>query len=516
MKPRDQMIRTDLGSDAGSMARGASVNLLGALAANGLGFVYILTVTHLVDVHSIGLVALGTTVVGFALIPSLLGLDTGIIRFVARGAASGDEQSARASFQVGLAVVCLTSVALTVVIWILAPRIGQEFFHKPASTPILRIVSLSLPALALGRATLAAMQGFGIMGYPAWLGILRRIFEFAAVLPLIAVGLEARALAWAGVVSAWASALVALGFLSRVHAKAFVPARGAWPLWSLLNFSVPQVMTAALFFFIIWTDTLLLGHYRSASEVGVYAIVGSLLVPATVVSTAVGQMFAPRISAADALGDRVTLAEMLKRVTHWNTAISLPFFTALALLSTAVLGIFGSRYTAGATALTILALGQLLNTAAGPLGQVINMSGRQYLTMTNNAAVAGLNVLGCIVLIPRYGLTGAACSTAASLTIVNAIKLVEVRIIFKMHSFQVSTLYLFASAGVAAAVAAPVAFLPGWPGYLVEALVGGAVLFAVYLAIVWRIGMTEEDRELFVRGRDRLRRRGVRGVAVEG
>jgi O-antigen/teichoic acid export membrane protein len=517
MTTEHQTMRTDLGSDAGSMARGASVNLLGSLAAHGIGFFYMLMITHLVAARSIGLVALGTTVVGFALILAVLGLDTGIIRFVARGAAAGDERAARGSFQAGLGVVCFTSLILTGVIWFLAPRIGEGFFHKPASTEILRIISLSLPALALGRTTMAAVQGFGVMGYPAWLGILRRVSLFAAVLPLIALGLEARALAWAAVISAWITWLIGLNFLVRVHPKAFVPARGAWPLARLLNFSVPQVMTATLFFFVIWTATLLLGHFRSASEVGVYAIVGTLLIPATVVSTAVGQMFAPRISAADAREDRATLAEMLKRVTHWNTAISLPFFTALALLATPALGIFGSRYTVGAAALSILAVGQLLNTAAGPLGQVINMSGRQYLTMTNNAAVAGLNVLGCLYLIPRYGMTGAACSTAMSLTIVNAIKLGELRLIFRMHPFQRSTLRLFLSIGLAAAVTLPIVLLPSWPGYLVEALIGGAVLFAVYAAIAWRFALTDEDRALFAVGRARIKRRlGLRSVPVRG
>ena len=80
-------------------------------------------------------------------------------------------------------------------------------------------------------------------------------------------------------------------------------------------------------------------------------------------------------------------------------------------------------------------MGQLFNTAAGPLGLVINMSGRQYLTMSNNALVAGLNIASCLFLIPRYGLTGAAISTASALTLVNLIKLVEVRVLFGIHPF---------------------------------------------------------------------------------
>src|SRR5439155_18819833 len=162
------------------------------------------------------------------------------------------------------------------------------------------------------------------------------------------------------------------------------------------------------------------------------------------------------IAAEDGRGDRAALAAMLKRVTHWNTTISVPFFAVLALVPTGLLSVFGGgRYETGAKALAVLATGQLINTAAGPLGQVINMSGRQYLTMTNTALVAALNAGACILLIPRYGMNGAACSTAGALTLVNMIKLVEVRILFSMHPFASQTLRVILAGVAAFAVALP-------------------------------------------------------------
>jgi O-antigen/teichoic acid export membrane protein len=498
-------MRTDLGVDARSMARGAGINVIGSLAATALGFLVMVAITYLVSARAIGLVAIGSTLVGFAMIPALLGLDTGVIRFVARRASVGDEHGTRGSVQAAMTVALTTSIALTVVLWWQAPEISDWFFRKPEATEIVRLVSLSLPALALGRVATAAIQGYGLMKYPAWLGIVRRGLRLAALLPLVAVGLEARGLALAGVVSAWASCALAFYFLLRVHPRVLAPVRN-WPLLSLLNFSLPQVMTGLLFFAILWTDTLFLGRFGTAAEVGVYTVLATLLGPATLVSTAVGEMFAPRIAAEDGRGDRAALARMLKRVTHWNTTVALPFFAVLALVPTGLLSVFGGRYETGAAALAILALGQLLNTVAGPLGQVINMSGRQYLTMTNNAFVAAINAAGCIYLIPRYGMTGAACSTAGSLTLVNLIKLVEVRLLFSMHPFRRQTLrVVFVGLG-ALAVAAPVALVPAWPSAAVEAAVGGVVLFAVYGILAWALALTDEDRELVEVGRARIRR----------
>jgi O-antigen/teichoic acid export membrane protein len=506
MRIRNSM-QTDLGADPRSMARGAAVNLGGSLLAILLGFGVSLALTHILEARDIGLVALGTTVTGLAMIPAVLGLDTGVIRFVARAAADDDERGARASTQAALLVAALTSGVLTIVLWWTAPWICNHFFHKAFATDIVQIVSLSLPALAIGRVAAAASQGFGVMRYSAWAGIVRRPLRLLALLPFLAIGLSAHSLAAATAIAAWVTCLLSIGFLLRVHTKILTLARGAWSLGSLLNFSIPQVLTGVLLSAILWTDTLLLGRYRSAADVGVYTIVGTLLGPATIVSTSIGQMFAPRVSIQDARGDREALAAMLKRVTHWNTAVSLPFFATLAIIPTALLALFGTTYKAGAAALAILAAGQLFNTAAGPLGLVINMSGRQYLTMTNNALVAGLNVLSCIFLIPRYGLTGAAISTASALTLVNLIKLVEVRVLFGIHPFGGYSIRILLAAAGSILASLPVALLPVWPGPLVQIAAVEITLFAAYAVLTWVLAMSDEDRELFAQGRARLRRR---------
>ena len=197
---------------------------------------------------------------------------------------------------------------------------------------------------------------------------------------------------------------------------------------------------------------------------------------------------------------------MLKRVTYWNTSVSIPIFLTLALIPGALLALFGETYSLGASALAILAVGQLLNTAAGPLGQVINMSGRAYVNMMNNAAVAGLNVVACIVLIPRFGMVGAALSFASSLALVNALKLVQVRILFGISPFRADTLRTLAAAAAAASIAAPVAYLVDWSSSFWEVAVTATIIFLVYAQVVRALGLSPEDRELFAAGRARIGR----------
>jgi O-antigen/teichoic acid export membrane protein len=492
-------MRTDLDEGARAMARGAAVNLGGAAATNALSFVLLLVTTRFVTVSSVGLLTVGTTVVTLALVPAVLGLDTGSIRFVARSAAVDEERGARGACQAAIAVVTVTSTVLAVVIFTEAQSLA-DLLHKPAAATLLRISALGLPGLAISRVALAASQGFGVMTYAAWFGALRVASNLVVAVLFLAAGLGVRGLALGASAAAWIVCVASVVVLVRIHPLALRLARDAWHTAAMLRFSFPQTLSGMLFFTILWTDTLLLARYGSAHDVGIYAVAGRLLVPAIVISTAIGQMFAPRIAAADARGARDDLARMLKRVTYWNTAVSLPFFAMLAVVAGPLLRLFGYRYATGAAALSILAVGQLLNTAAGPLGQVINMSGRPYVNLLNNTLVAGLNVVGCIVLIPRYGITGAACSTAGALTLVNAIKLVEVRVLFGMWPFRADSLRSFAAAGLAVVATVPVLVVPNWPPGPAEALVSCSVLLLAYSRLALVIAFRGEERETFQHG----------------
>jgi O-antigen/teichoic acid export membrane protein len=488
-------LRTNLGADARTMARGAAANVGGALTTTVLSFALSLLITHQIRAGLFGLYSIALVTVLLGQVPATLGLDVGAVRFVALRASAGDERGARASLQAALAVVAGVSGALTLLLYWKAPWLTGSFFHKHAATTLVRLVALSLPALALTRVVVGGLQGLGRMRYSALVNPLRVAANIAVALPVLLLGHGARGLAVAFLASSWATLLVGVALLVRALPAAFVPS-GEWQLRTLLRFSLPQTLTTLLLQTILWTDTVLLGRLRASADVAVYAIAQRLLSPAQTVSTATGQMFAPRIAAEDARGDRRTLDAMLKRVTYWNLSLAIPIFAVLLLLPGPLLRMFGDGYAHGATALGILAAGQLVNAATGPLGQVINMSGRPYLTLVNNAAVSALNVGACLILIPRYGLTGAACSTTGAITLVNLIKLVQVRVLFGINPFREETLRALAAGLLAAGTVAPAALLLAWPDAAVQVLVSAALLVLLYAALFWWSAAGGEEREL--------------------
>ncbi len=95
-------MRTDLSSGAGAMARGAARGALGALVASVLALAFQAIVRHIVDIETMGLFTVATTVVVLAQLPALFGLEAGAVRYVSLGASAGDERAARGSAQAAL------------------------------------------------------------------------------------------------------------------------------------------------------------------------------------------------------------------------------------------------------------------------------------------------------------------------------------------------------------------------------------------------------------------------------
>ena len=498
-------LRTELAPDARTMARGAAANVGGALTATVLSFALSLLITHEIRAGAFGLYSIALVTVLLGQVVATLGLDVGAVRFVALRASQGDEEGARGSLQAAVTVVAGVSSVLALVLYWQAPWLAGSFFHKPLATELVRIVAFSLPALALTRVVIGSLQGLGVMRYSALVNPIRVAANIAVALPVLLLGYEAKGLSWAFLAASWATLVVAVALLLRALPAAFVPVLKRWQVRPLLRFSLPQTLTAMLLQTILWTDTLLLGRLRVRRSGRLHDRAAPALPRPDCLDRD-----RPDVRAADrgrgrtrrprhARGD-VEARHLLERL-----ACDPRLCTAAGSYPGPLLHLLGRHTAKGATALTILAAGQLFNAATGPLGQVINMSGRPYLTLLNNAAVAALNIVGCLILIPRYGITGAACSTTAAITLVNIVKLAQVRMLFGINPFRAETGRALLAGALATAVVAPLALLVDWPSAVLQVVVTAAVLVPLYAAFFWWSAAGPEERELLrLRGRPLL------------
>src|SRR4029077_14402622 len=99
------------------MAKGASFNLAGLMAASALGVAFNLVAVRIIPIHYFGLYALAVTVVTLAQIPALMGVDTATVRYVAIGAGREDPEAISASVQTGLIASAIAALVVSVALW---------------------------------------------------------------------------------------------------------------------------------------------------------------------------------------------------------------------------------------------------------------------------------------------------------------------------------------------------------------------------------------------------------------
>lgn len=191
---------------------------------------------------------------------------------------------------------------------------------------------------------------------------------------------------------------------------------------------IPLTLTDALLIFNLQADLLVLGIFRDAAAVGIYRAAALVAMQITIVVTIANEVLAPHIARLHEARDHKGLQNLLRHAFLWLVG------TAALLTGGCLIGgrevlqlVFGSAYAGGADALAILACGQFIAATAGIGSVVLNMSGHEKDVLRIFTVSALSNLVANVVLVPRFGLSGAAFATAGCQLFTNALLLFFVR-----------------------------------------------------------------------------------------
>ena len=160
-------------------------------------------------------------------------------------------------------------------------------------------------------------------------------------------------------------------------------------------------------------DILMLGYFVEAEEIGLYrvAILGSALVGFGL--QAANVVLPTLFSRLQALGDQVQLQRLVTLSARLILLSALPIAAVLWLvgdwLATLV---FGKEFAESYAPMAVLAVGELVGASMGSMGFLLYMSGEEKPALRILAITAGVNVVLNVLLIPAFGMVGAAIATA--------------------------------------------------------------------------------------------------------
>lgn len=352
-----------------------------------------------------------------------------------------------------------------------------------------------------------ALRGFQAMrDVTLGTSVLQLLAKAALAILLLGLGLQVAGFAWA-VVGSVSIACLWMGWRMWRRVAA-LPAENAKPSeeqtqqWK--RFSGLMYANSLLGVLTQYADRFLLGLFAGAGPVGVLVTLAPLSQMPVIALTMLISVVAPMFAAAHARHDNTELVHLYRLSTDWAVRLSLPLILFLFVFHTPVLSLYGKEFAdTGATAFRILLLAAALNLLTGPLGNLLNMSGQEKPLLWLNVQQTLLLVAAYAVMVPAFGITGAALSMLAS-TAYSALRGLALARRVRGIGWWDSRYRIWLLPSICTVAVAVGLRLTGeidGPVWLVLAL---AVLYVVFLGGIVMQGLGEDDRALLSHLRTKL------------
>jgi O-antigen/teichoic acid export membrane protein len=201
-------------------------------------------------------------------------------------------------------------------------------------------------------------------------------------------------------------------------------------LW--LTTSMPMLLMSSMNVVLNQASVIILGFYRSPEEIAIFSAASRIVILATFILMAINSIAAPMISELFHSNKKDELQSLLA-----FSAKGIAVFTALTTLflffvGRFILGLFGQEFVAGYPILIMLLVGQTIKSLMGPASFLLNLTGYQNLTAKVMTLAVLISVVLNFLLIPRWGVMGAAIASGATMALWNVVLVILDRRIVKL------------------------------------------------------------------------------------
>ncbi|MBM7520294.1 oligosaccharide flippase family protein [Nocardioides nitrophenolicus] len=472
--------RPEVGAELRSAARGGVVTVAGAATSTAMGFVLTMVLARQFGATGAGVVQQVIAVATLALALGRVGTDTTAVWLLPR-LRTQDPGALRAACTTLLVVAALGGSVVALAWPVVDAATGGTVLGDARVDDAFSAVAWALPFGAVMMTALAATRGFGgvlpfnLIGNIAVPGLRPVIVVVIGALGGSAV---AAATGWAVVLvpGAVLAVLVLARRLRGAERVLGVPGTGRPSralVRQILGFGVPRTVSTLLEQALGWLDVVLVGILLGPAAAGVYGVASRFVAGGLVLMTALRIVVAPQFSARLAAGENAEAGRLYAITSTWIVFFGVPIYVLLACFAPFVLSIPGPEFAGGRTAMIVLCVGGVALLAAGNLQSLLLMTGRSGRALVNKVVVVATGV-GCnLLLIPAWGIAGAAATWALCWILDGLLSAVQVS---RLTGIRPSVGRIAAGIGAGTAVTAPAA--------LVGIAVGGQSLLGFAVALV--------------------------------
>jgi O-antigen/teichoic acid export membrane protein len=484
-----------ISSDAAKIAGGSAIVLVGGIGERSIRLTTTWFLSGALGTTGFGIYTFATTVASILSAISPVGTNTGITMFGARFLGQGEQGKLKGALSGAFAVSLVTGPLFALSLY-LAVQQGWLFSDRQAEALALKIGALAvLFATPLAVAVGALIAAKDMRGQALGFQIALPGFTLLGCIFAVAMGAGFTGAMMAFAVAHGLALLIVVTRAWRLFGPLLTDKAIAakHSLKEMLAYSLPASFAHLLYRSNLWIDILMLTWLTSAAQVGVYKVAVAMAMLGALPVMASTTMFGPVVAELVYAGEIQKLNGLLKVVTRWLIIIAAPLYLVVLLLPDLILSAFDPAYATGVEALSILMVGQVIYLACAPAGTTLVMSGHSMLNMVNGIIAVAVNLTLNSILIPRYGILGAATASSIAISLWPLMRLFEVRWLLGCWPFTIRTGLIGGSAIIGGLLVHEWTLHLGLLGRCAST----AGLIVVWASVVWLIGRTPEDQVVF-------------------
>jgi O-antigen/teichoic acid export membrane protein len=394
------------------------------LVGMGLNWVFAVMLSRSTGAFGTGVYNLCQTLMNFSGSISKLGSDTLMTRFGAQYRAQGKWGWIKDLYNKSLMVSIPLSVCLSAIIYFFSKEIAGTVFRKPELAPYFQIAAFALLPLTVFQISTGGIRGLKKIKEYAFLHNVSNFLFGILILGGILLFTARRDGSVPVIVyTSFITLTSILSFYWYLTYSRYFSTKAEEGINFKEKFWIGISLFIAAFASLIrgYADTFILGRYASIEEVGIYRNAFKVATVTRIALIALLIPAAPKFAELFSQGKMEELrksAQFVTKIIFWCSA---PILAVVILAAPLIMSVFGSEFIEGSKALIILAIGQFINAATGPVNNIIIMTGRQKLNRNIMVSATAVAIMLDLILIPRFGAVGAASVNTLGVMIMNLI-----------------------------------------------------------------------------------------------
>lgn len=434
---------TDIEKSLATVVRGAGIIFFGMIIGNLLGLVNQVILGRFLGPGAYGLFNLGITVMMIFCVLPRFGLGSALTQFIPYNIKNNRPDKVKAGIDFSLKFCLIVGVLVSIALFILSGTIATRVFHNTELELVIKVLCVSLPFSALYTISAGFIQAFKKPEYPAYIeNILMKILQISIFVIFILFGYKLFGALFAYICAAIFAFVAYIYILysklyPSLNISIFNHKQKKEPVGKeLVALSWPLFLAGFTMLFMGYTDKIILGIYMTPVDIGIYSAAFAIASLMLFVFTSFSFNFRPLVAEYFAVKDISGMKKLYSSVTKWIFLLTFPAIIYLIFYSRDVIWlIYGESFTTGYLALIVLSIGIAMNGLTGLTGEVLIAIKKTKLNLLSELIGAVSNVGLNIILIPKFGIIGAAIGTSVSITLRNISSLAFVYKELKIHPY---------------------------------------------------------------------------------